>query len=48
MANRIQRTVLSVIMLPLPALLPAAEQDESALIDPRIERRQIRESQIDR
>ncbi len=47
MANRIQRTVLSVIMLSLPALLPAAEQDDSALIDPRIERRQIRESQID-
>lgn len=47
MANRIQRTVLSLLLLMLPVAIPAAEQDDSTLIDPRIERRQIRESQID-
>ena len=47
MANRIQRTVLSLLLLMLPLAVPAAEQDDATLIDPRIERRQIRESQID-
>ncbi len=47
MANRIQRAFLTVCLLTLPALTPAVEQDDSALIDPRIERRQIREAQID-
>lgn len=47
MANRIQRTVLSLLLLMLPVAVSAAEQDDATLIDPRIERRQIRESQID-
>lgn len=47
MANRIQRTVLSLLLLMLPVAVSAAEQDDATLIDPRIERRQVRESQID-
>lgn len=46
MANRVQCLVLSACML-LPAMPVMAQQNDSALIDPRIERRQVREAQID-
>jgi outer membrane beta-barrel protein len=48
MANRLQCVVLSLLMaLPWLSATAAERQDDSALIDPRIERRQVREAQID-
>ncbi|MFN3714846.1 MAG: outer membrane beta-barrel domain-containing protein [Alcanivoracaceae bacterium] len=48
MANRFQCVVLSLLVsLPLLSAQAEERQDDSALIDPRIERRQVREAQID-
>lgn len=52
MASWIQRSVLIMALLPvtLPALAeqqPGGAQDDATLIDPQIERRRIREAQID-
>lgn len=47
MAKRIQCVVLAALVGVLALPVNAAQQDDSALIDPRIERRQISEAKID-
>src|SRR5690554_165991 len=47
MANRIQCTVLMLLAWLAGVPVVAQAQDDAALIDPRVERRQVREAQID-